>query len=143
MIRYFLVILLILCLAGCTIEKSPARISLEGYLKNLKNGDFENSYKYFSKDNQSNCSINEFKKNADDISELIRNSRLIFESEEKIGEKIKINFLVQFDDSEIDLFDVAIVDPYVDNETAQFVFENSEWKLDNLIWPISWCETGE
>ena len=37
MIRYLLVILLILCLAGCTIEKSPARISLEGYLKNMKN----------------------------------------------------------------------------------------------------------
>ena len=45
--------------------------------------------------------------------------------------------------SYIDLFDNAIVDPYLDSETANLVSENSEWKLDNMIWPIHWCDIGE
>lgn len=140
MIRYFLVILLILCLSGCTIEKSPARVSFEAYLKDLKNENYDNAYQYFSESNKSNCPVDQFKKNAIDSEEFIQNSRLIFKNERKTGEKIKINFLIQLDDSEIDLFEPAIMDPYAEDETAQLVFENSEWKLDNMIWPVSWCE---
>ena len=74
---------------------------------------------------------------------MIDQSRLIFKSEKEVGEKIKINFLIQFDDTDIDLFDNAIVDPYLDSETAHLVSENSEWKLDNMIWPIHCCDTGK
>ena len=139
----FLLFLLMFMLISCSglTEKSTARLSLEAYLKSLKSGDYDTEYKYYSEENKSNCPVNEFKKMANDIEELIENSRLIFKSEKKVGEKIKINFLIQFYESEIDLFDSAIVDPYLDSETAQLIFEKSEWKLDNLIWPITWCET--
>mgnify|MGYP002828548411 CR=1 FL=1 len=132
-------------LVSCTgiVEKSPARISLEGYLKSLKNSDYDSAYEYYSDENKANCPKNEFKKNADDVQEMMDHSRLIFKNEKKVGEKIKINFLIQFDDTEMDLFDNAIVDPYLDSETVQLIFENSEWKIDNLIWPIDWCDRGE
>ena len=142
-ISFFVILIFFISSCAGLVEKSPARVALEGYLKNLKNADYETAYEYYSEENKSNCPVKQFKKNADDVQEMIDQSRLIFKSEKKVGEKIKINFLIQFDDTDIDLFDNAIVDPYLDSETAHLISENSEWKLDNMIWPIHWCDTGE
>ena len=41
---------------------------------------------------------------------------------------------------EVNLFDLQIMDPYASEETATFISESNNWKLDNLIWPVDWCE---
>ena len=43
-------------------------------------------------------------------------------------------------DDEVNLFDMQILDPYIDEEVARFIFEEENWVLDNLIWPIDLCE---
>ena len=144
MIRSFLLLVfLILISISCSsfTEKSLARKNLEAYLISLKAGDYEKSYSYFSSEVKEDCKLSQYKKKARNNSEAIEHSRLIFKSEVIINNEVsKINFLIEFNEDKIELFEMAIMDPYIDEETAQFIFENSEWKLNNLIWPVDWCE---
>ena len=48
--------------------------------------------------------------------------------------------MIRIDDEEVNLFDMQILDPYIDEEVAKFIFEEEKWVLDNLIWPIDLCE---
>ena len=48
--------------------------------------------------------------------------------------------MIKIDDDEVNLFDMQILDPYIDEETARFIFEEEKWVLDNLICPIDLCE---
>ena len=51
--------------------------------------------------------------------------------------------MIKIDDDEVNLFDMQILDPYIDEETAKFIFEQEKWVLDNLIWPIDFCEEAK
>ena len=65
---------------------------------------------------------------------------MIYSGERESNEKVRIEFIIKTDEREVNLFDLQIMDPYVSEETATFIFESNNWKLDNLIWPIDWCE---
>jgi len=56
------------------------------------------------------------------------------------SQKVKIEFIIKIDEMEVNLFDLQIMDPYASEETAIFISESNNWKLDNLIWPVDWCE---
>ena len=58
----------------------------------------------------------------------------------KSENNIRVNFMIKIDDDEVNLFDMQILDPYIDEEVARFIFEEEKWVLDNLIWPIDLCE---
>jgi hypothetical protein len=143
MIRYlFLLILLITFAISCSVEKSEARIALESYLTDLQKEDFNLAYEHLSPELKNECSLNDFKYRAKKNFEAINHSRLVYKSESKLNDKniIKVEFMIKVDDREVDLFDMEIMDTYLDQETASLILINEKFKLNNLIWPVDWCE---
>ena len=82
----------------------------------------------------------EFQKRASDNYDAIKYSRLVYSGENKSENGVNVDFMIKIDDREIDLFDMQISDPYREEETAKFIFDNERWVLDKLIWPVDWCE---
>ena len=141
MSKFFILILIFsVFLLSCSSEKSGARISLENYLTNLKNEDFKMAYDIFSTNIKKNCKYEEFQKRASENFDAIKHSRLIYSGENNNKKNVNVEFLIKIDDNEINLFDMQIVDPYIDEETAKFILEDEKWSLDNLVWPIDSCE---
>ena len=139
MSKFFIFILILFLLISCNSEKSGARLSLENYLISLKNEEFQNAYSVLSNQVKENCKFDNFQKRASDNYDAIKYSRLIYSGESKSGNNIRVNFMIKIDD-EVNLFDMQILDPYIDEEVARFIFEEEKWVLDNLIWPIDLCE---
>ena len=140
MSKFFIFILFLFLLISCNSEKSGARLSLENYLISLKNEEFQNAYSVLSKQVKENCKFDNFQKRASDNYDAIKYSRLIYSGENKSENNIRVNFMIKIDDDEVNLFDMQILDPYIDEEVAKFIFEEEKWVLDNLIWPIDLCE---
>ena len=140
MSKFFIFILILFLLISCNSEKSGARLSLENYLISLKNEEFQNAYSVLSKQVKENCKFDNFQKRASDNYDAIKYSRLIYSGENKSENNIRVNFMIKIDDDEVNLFDMQILDPYIDEEVAKFIFEEEKWVLDNLIWPIDLCE---
>ena len=140
MSKFFIFILILFLLISCNSEKSGARLSLENYLISLKNEEFQNAYSVLSKQVKENCKFDNFQKRASDNYDAIKYSRLIYSGENKSENNIRVNFMIKIDDDEVNLFDMQILDPYIDEEVARFIFEEEKWVLDNLIWPIDLCE---
>ena len=140
MSKFFIFILILFLLISCNSEKSGARLSLENYLISLKNEEFQNAYSVLSKQVKENCKFDNFQKRASDNYDAIKYSRLIYSGENKSENYIRVNFMIKIDDDEVNLFDMQILDPYIDEEVAKFIFEEEKWVLDNLIWPIDLCE---
>ena len=140
MSKFFIFILILFLLISCNSEKSGARLSLENYLISLKNEEFQNAYSVLSNQVKENCKFDNFKKRASDNYDAIKYSRLIYSGENKSENNIRVNFMIKIDDDEVNLFDMQILDPYIDEEVAKFIFEEEKWVLDNLIWPIDLCE---
>ena len=140
MSKFFIFILILFLLISCNSEKSGARLSLENYLISLKNEEFQNAYSVLSNQVKENCKFNNFQKRASDNYDAIKYSRLIYSGENKSENNIRVNFMIKIDDDEVNLFDMQILDPYIDEEVARFIFEEEKWVLDNLIWPIDLCE---
>jgi len=139
MSKFFIFILILFLLISCNSEKSGARLSLENYLISLKNEEFQNAYSVLSNQVKENCKFDNFQKRASDNYDAIKYSRLIYSGENKSENNIRVNFMIKIDD-EVNLFDMQILDPYIDEEVARFIFEEEKWVLDNLIWPIDLCE---
>ena len=140
MSKFFIFILILFLLISCNSEKSGARLSLENYLISLKNEEFQNAYSVLSNQVKENCKFENFQKRASDNYDAIKYSRLIYSGENKSENNIRVNFMIKIDDDEVNLFDMQILDPYIDEEVAKFIFEEEKWVLDNLIWPIDLCE---
>ena len=140
MSKFYIFILILFLLISCNSEKSGARLSLENYLISLKNEEFQNAYSVLSKQVKENCKFDNFQKRASDNYDAIKYSRLIYSGENKSENNIRVNFMIKIDDDEVNLFDMQILDPYIDEEVARFIFEEEKWVLDNLIWPIDLCE---
>ena len=140
MSKFFIFILILFLLISCNSEKSGARLSLENYLISLKNEEFQNAYSVLSNQVKENCKFDNFQKRASDNYDAIKYSRLIYSGENKSENTIRVNFMIKIDDDEVNLFDMRILDPYIDEEVAKFIFEEEKWVLDNLIWPIDLCE---
>ena len=141
MSKFFVLIFIIfIFLSSCSSEKSGARISLENYLTSLKNEEFKMAYDIFSKNIKEKCKYEEFQKRASDNYDAIQHSRLVYSGENNNVSKVNVDFLIKIDDNEVNLFDMQIVDPYIDEETAKFILEDEKWSLDNLVWPIDSCE---
>tara|TARA_S200000501_G_scaffold270939_1_gene254678 strand:+ start:109 stop:540 length:432 start_codon:yes stop_codon:yes gene_type:complete len=140
MSKFFIFILILFLLISCNSEKSGARLSLENYLISLKNEEFQNAYSVLSNQVKENCKFDNFQKRASDNYDAIKYSRLIYSGENKSENTIRVNFMIKIDDDEVNLFDMQILDPYIDEEVAKFIFEEEKWVLDNLIWPIDLCE---
>ena len=143
MSKFFIFILILFLLISCNSEKSGARLSLENYLISLKNEEFQNAYSILSNNVKENCEFDNFQKRATDNYEAIKYSRLVYSGESKSSNGMKVNFMIKIDDDEVNLFDMQILDPYIDEETAKFIFEQEKWVLDNLIWPIDFCEEAK
>ena len=135
-----LTFLSIIFIISCSGDKSEARISLENYLTHLKNEEFKEAYSFMSNNLKEKCEFNEFENKASSNYEAIKHSRIIYSGERVSNEKVKIEFIIKIDEMEVNLFDLQIMDPYVSEETAIFISESNNWKLDNLIWPVDWCE---
>mgnify|MGYP001217812941 FL=1 len=142
MSKFFIFILILFLLISCNSEKSGARLSLENYLISLKNEEFQNAYSVLSNQVKENCKFGNFQKRASDNYDAIKYSRLIYSGESKSGNNIRVNFMIKIDD-EVNLFDMQILDPYIDEEVARFIFEEENWVLDNLIWPLDLCEEAK
>ena len=140
MSKFFIFILILFLLISCNSEKSGARLSLENYLISLKNEEFQNAYSVLSNQVKENCKFDNFQERASDNYDAIKYSRLIYSGENKSENNIRVNFMIKIDDDEVNLFDMQILDPYIDEEVAKFIFEEEKWVLDNLIWPIDLCE---
>ena len=140
MSKFFIFILILFLLISCNSEKSGARLSLENYLISLKNEEFQNAYSVLSNQVKENCKFDNFQERASDNYDAIKYSRLIYSGENKSENNIRVNFMIKIDDDEVNLFDMQILDPYIDEEVARFIFEEEKWVLDNLIWPIDLCE---
>ena len=140
MSKFFIFILILFLLISCNSEKSGARLSLENYLISLKNEEFQNAYSILSSQVKKNCKFYNFQKRAFENYDAIKYSRLIYSGENKSENNIRVNFMIKIDDDEVNLFDMQILDPYIDEEVAKFIFEEEKWVLDNLIWPIDLCE---
>ena len=138
--KFLILTLLSIFIFSCSGEKSGARISLENYLTHLKNEEFQKAYSYMSKNLKEECVFNEFENKALNNYEAIKHSRIIYSGERVSNEKVKIEFIIKIDEMEVNLFDLQIMDPYASEETAIFISESNNWKLDNLIWPVDWCE---
>ena len=138
--KFLILTLLSIFIFSCSGEKSGARISLENYLTHLKNEEFQKAYNHLSNNLKERCLFNEFENKALSNYEAIKHSRMIYSGERASKEKVRIEFIIKTDEREVNLFDLQIMDPYVSEETATFIFESNNWKLDNLIWPINWCE---
>ena len=141
--KLLLIIISLIFFISCSGEKSEARISLENYLIALKNEEFQNAYQFLSNDFKNECEYNDFKKKATINYDALKHSRIIYSGESESDKKVRIEFIIKIDEKEINFFDLQIMDPYSREETAIFLFESNEWKLDNLIWPIDWCEELE
>tara|TARA_B100000676_G_scaffold197146_1_gene193783 strand:- start:721 stop:1152 length:432 start_codon:yes stop_codon:yes gene_type:complete len=141
--KLLLIIISLIFFISCSGEKSEARISLENYLIALKNEEFQNAYQFLSNDFKNECEYNDFKKKASINYDALKHSRIIYSGESESDERVRIEFIIKIDEKEINFFDLQIMDPYSREETAIFLFESNEWKLDNLIWPIDWCEELE
>ena len=141
--KLLLIIISLIFFISCSGEKSEARISLENYLTALKNEEFQNAYQFLSNDFKNECEYNDFKKKATINYDALKHSRIIYSGESESDERVRIEFIIKIDEKEINFFDLQIMDPYSREETAIFLFESNEWKLDNLIWPIDWCEELE
>ena len=142
MSKFFIFILILFLLISCNSEKSGARLSLENYLISLKNEEFQNAYSVLSNQVKENCKFDNFQKRASDNYDAIKYSRLIYSGENKSENNIRVNFMIKIDD-EVNLFDMQILDPYIDEEVARFIFEEESWVLDNLIWPLDLCEEAK
>ena len=140
MSKFFIFLLILFLLISCNSEKSGARLSLENYLISLKNEEFQNAYSVLSNQVKENCKFDNFQERASDNYDAIKYSRLIYSGENKSENTIRVNFMIKIDDDEVNLFDMQILDPYIDEEVARFIFEEEKWVLDNLIWPIDLCE---
>jgi len=138
--KFLILTILSIFIFSCSGEKSGARISLENYLIHLKNEEFQKAYSYMSKNLKEECVFNEFENKALNNYEAIKHSRVIYSGERVSNEKVRIEFIIKIDERKVNLFDLQIMDPYVSEETATFISESNNWKLDNLIWPIDWCE---
>ena len=141
--KLLLIIISLIFFISCSGEKSEARISLENYLIALKNEEFQNAYQFLSNDFKNECEYNDFKKKATINYDALKHSRIIYSGESESDEKVRIEFIIKIDEKEINFFDLQLMDPYSREETAIFLIESNEWKLDNLIWPIDWCEELE
>ena len=140
---YILILILIVFIFSCNAEKSGARLSLESYLINLKNEDFKSAYLIFSNQIKEECNFEDFQKRASDNYDAIKYSRLVYSGESITGNNTRVKFMIKIDDNEVNLFDMQILDPYIDEETAKFILEEEKWVLDNLIWPIDLCKLVE
>ena len=138
--KFLILTLLSIFIFSCSGEKSGARISLENYLTHLKNEEFQKAYNHMSNNLKERCLFNEFENKALSNYEAIKHSRIIYSGERASNEKVRIEFIIKIDEMEVNLFDLQIMDPYASEETATFIFESNNWKLDNLIWPVDWCE---
>ena len=138
--KFLILTLLSIFIFSCSGEKSGARISLENYLIHLKNEEFQKAYSHISRNLKDECAYDEFENKASSNYEAIKHSRIIYSGERVINEKVKIEFIIKIDEKEVNLFDLQIMDPYVSQETATFISESNNWKLDNLIWPVDWCK---
>lgn len=141
MFRYLILTLLLSAMIiSCSGSKSDARVALENYLVSMKNEKFQEAYDNLSQNVREKCKFEEFQKRASDNYDAIKYSRLVYSGENKSVNKVNVDFMIKVDDREIDLFDMQISDPYREEETARFIFENERWVLDKLIWPVDWCE---
>ena len=141
MYKFIIITLLsVIFVISCSGDKSEARISLENYLIHLKNEEFQKAYEYMSNNLKEKCEFNEFENKASNNYEAIKHSRIIYSGERVGNKKVKIEFIIKIDETEVNLFDLQIMDPYASEETATFIPESNNWKLDNLIWPVDWCE---
>ena len=144
MIRYLILTLLLSAMIiSCSGSKSDPRVALENYLVSMKNEKFQEAYGSLSKNVREKCKFEEFQKRASDNYDAIKYSRLVYSGENKSGNKVNVDFMIKIDEREIDLFDMQIMDPYRDEETAKFILEDDRWVLDKLIWPVDWCEKIE
>ena len=143
MSKFFIFLLILFLLISCNSEKSGARLSLENYLISLKNEEFQNAYSVLSNQVKENCKFDNFQKRASGNYDAIKYSRLIYSGENKSEDIIRVNFMIKIDDDEVNLFDMQILDPYIDEEVARFIFEEESWVLDNLIWPLDLCEEAK
>ncbi len=144
MFRYLiLALLLTIMIISCSSTKSDARIALENYLVSMKNEKFQEAYDSLSKNVREKCKFEEFQERASDNYDAIKYSRLVYSSENKVENRVNVDFMIKIDEREIDLFDMQIMDPYRDEETAKFILEDDRWVLDKLIWPVDWCEKIE
>ena len=141
MFRYLILTLLLSAMIiSCSGSKSDTRVALENYLISMKNEKFQEAYGNLSQNVREKCKFEEFQKRASDNYDAIKYSRLVYSGENKSENGVNVDFMIKIDDREIDLFDMQISDPYREEETAKFIFENERWVLDKLIWPIDWCE---
>ena len=138
--KFLILTLLSIFIFSCSGEKSGARIGLENYFIHLKNEEFKTAYSIMSKNLKDECSFNEFQNKALTNYEVIKHSRIIYSGERASNGKVRIEFIIKTDEREVNLFDLQIMDPYASEETATFISESNKWKLDNLIWPVDWCE---
>ena len=141
MFRYLILTLLLsVMIISCSGSKSDTRVALENYLISMKNEKFQEAYGNLSQNVREKCKFEEFQKRASDNYDAIKYSRLVYSGENKSENGVNVDFMIKIDDREIDLFDMQISDPYREEETARFIFENERWVLDKLIWPVDWCE---
>ena len=141
MFRYLILTLLLsVMIISCSGSKSDTRVALENYLISMKNEKFQEAYDNLSQNVREKCKFEEFQKRASDNYDAIKYSRLVYSGENKSENGVNVDFMIKIDDREIDLFDMQISDPYREEETAKFIFENERWVLDKLIWPVDWCE---
>tara|TARA_X000001036_G_C20351500_1_gene672762 strand:- start:12 stop:446 length:435 start_codon:yes stop_codon:yes gene_type:complete len=141
MFRYLILTLLLSAMIiSCSGSKSDTRVALENYLISMKNEKFQEAYGNLSQNVREKCKFEEFQKRASDNYDAIKYSRLVYSGENKSENGVNVDFMIKIDDREIDLFDMQISDPYREEETAKFIFENERWVLDKLIWPVDWCE---
>ena len=140
---YILILILILFIISCNTEKSGPRLSLESYLVKLKNEDYKSAYSSFSNQIKNECNFEDFQKRASDNYDAIKYSRLVYSGENITEKNTRVKFMIKIDDNEVNLFDMQILDPYIDEDTAKFILEEEKWVLDNLIWPIDLCKDVE
>ena len=138
--KFIIITFLFIFVISCSGDKSDVRISLENYLTHLKNEEFKQAYSYMSNNLKEKCEFNEFENKASSNYEAIEHSRIIYSGERVSNEKVRIEFIIKIDEMEVNLFNLQIMDPYASEETATFISESNNWKLDNLIWPVDWCE---
>ena len=138
--KFVIITFLFIFVISCSGDKSDVRISLENYLTHLKNEEFKQAYSYMSNNLKEKCEFNEFENKASSNYEAIEHSRIIYSGERVSNEKVRIEFIIKIDEMEVNLFNLQIMDPYASEETATFISESNNWKLDNLIWPVDWCE---
>ena len=138
--KFIIITFLTIFIISCHGDKSDARISLENYLTHLKNEEFKQAYSYMSNNLKDKCEFNEFENKASSNYEAIKHSRIIYSGERVSNEKVRIEFIIKIDEMEVNLFNLQLMDPYTSEETATFISESNNWRLDNLIWPVDWCE---